>query len=153
MDYIKTIFSWNSVTFSNTICLFKLGCLMYLIIFKLLNNVFPTNLQKKIDKIQYKCLISCNKPICYKMSSLRDTEYFWGCKNNIDLKSCIFTSWEFSHILFHMYIGYNYNIYYSIVISILFEIFESKIYKCGSYLDIGWNFIGFLLGAKLRCLF
>jgi hypothetical protein len=56
------------------------------------------------------------------------------------------TLWEISHMTFHAIIGYYFNIYISVGIGVMHEINEHYNHNAGSYLDIIWNFLGFLIG-------
>ena len=147
---MNSIFSWNHVSSKCTYLFLLLNCFLYIIIFHLLDNVLPSDLQEKLDKIQHKCFVKCDNELCKEATKLRDNNYFLTDPTGIDLKTCIFTSWELTHLLFHIFIGYTYNIYFSVTTSILFEIIEHYVYDCGSYLDVFWNFIGFLIGFYLR---
>jgi hypothetical protein len=119
--------------------------LMYIVLFYILDN-FPAKWQKKIDDLQYKCLLRCNS--C-DLSGYRDSGYYLLDKGP-DVKTCLFTVFELSHVIFHMFLGYYYNVYVSLGLSVGFEIYEHYVFDCGSYLDIMHNMGGFLIGYSLR---
>lgn len=127
--------------------------IMYLCIFQLeliLN-------QKNIDKVHNfseKCLVGCSgrESTCDCLNSYRDNGYYLFESDNNKVR-CAITRWELSHIIFHIFLGYFTNIYISQGLSVGFEIYEHYFYDCGSYLDLMYNFMGFLVGHSLRyCL-
>lgn len=95
----------------------------------------------------FNCTISCPDNGCKYWNSLRDGDYWL----DVEKKNCITNnSGSFSFFLVHIFLGYFYNIYVSQTISIGFEIYEQKFHNCGSYLDLGYNFMGFLVGHTLK---
>lgn len=137
-------FSWNNVTLKHIFVFIILGVIMYIVIFYIIDNVLP---KKYRDRI-HSCLIRCNN--CEKITKLRDDEYL--AHDTTDLSTCLFTTWELSHVIYHSFLGYFFNFYISFISGIIFEIFEHEVFNCGSYLDIFWNFVGFLIGYALRTI-
>jgi hypothetical protein len=142
----KQLLAWNDVTAGMLIVLVMVCALMHYTIFTFMEG-WPDETQEKINKVQATCLVKCESK-CDKVTKLRDDSYYTtGIAN---AKKCIFTLWEFSHFLFHIAIGYYYNIYASVGISVGYEIYEHYVRDCGSLLDLIWNFSGFLVGTTLR---
>jgi hypothetical protein len=139
------VFSWNGVDEKGIALLAILMTLMYVTIFIVSKNIPSTELQVEMNKYIHSCFLKCNS--C-DLSGYRDGEYSIEYGN--ELKKCMFTSWELSHLLFHALLGYYYNIYISFATSVGFEIYEHYVLNCGSILDIGHNFVGFMLGYCLR---
>lgn len=106
----------------------------------------------KISEFQdYKCFLPCKKDICTTITkNMRDSQYLTTTLKQPN--ECLFTFWEFSHIILHMFIGYFYNFYISTTLSISFEIFEHYVYNCGSLLDLFYNGLGMFIGVYLRYL-
>jgi hypothetical protein len=142
-----SILNWNGISTGMLVVLCIIGVIMNYIIFYTLDNN-DQKIQDIIDKIQYYCLYKC-KNNCNGLTNLRDDDYFMGVKTT-NVKKCFFTVWELSHLLFHTFLGYFYNIYISVGTSVFFEIYEHYKYNCGSYLDLMWNFLGFLIGSYIR---
>lgn len=152
MKFYDELVSWNNVTIPKTIILFGILLFIYWYIFVLMKFKTTSELINKISTYQnYKCLIPCEKEICIKTTEkLRDRNYLTDVLEQPD--KCIFTFWEFTHVILHIFIGYFYNIYTSQFISISFEIFEHYVYNCGSILDLFYNLSGVLIGISIRSL-
>lgn len=128
--------------------LMLVGIIMYLIIFKVIDH-----LPKYLTDWQYICLASCDNTSCQTITKkLRDSHYWIDAEgyNKMNPIKCKFTMYEFTHLLFHVWIGYEYGIWVSLALSVGFEIFEHIFYDCGSILDLLWNFIGSLIGISLK---
>lgn len=119
--------------------------ILYIILFYVLDN-FPKTLQPYVDKIQYTCLVRCDT--C-NLSNYRDNGYYLN-STGPSVNTCLCTLFEVSHFILHAFLGYYYNIYISLGLSVGFEIFEHYVYDCGSYLDILYNLAGFAFGYTLR---
>jgi hypothetical protein len=132
-----------------SVSLFVLVCVvMYVIIFKIIDR-----LPKYLTDWQYICLADCDSSTCQKVTkNLRDAHYWIDEEgyNKMNPIKCSFTMYELTHLLFHVWIGYEYGIFVSIGLSAFFEIFEHIFYDCGSVLDLMWNLIGGLIGISLR---
>lgn len=131
----------------NYLKLLWVGLIMYFFIFFVIDHI------PGIKNIQYYCLSKCENTVCEtNVKNLRDSNYWIHPElNNVaDSATCKFTMWELSHLLFHVWVGYEYGIITSSVISIGFEILEHYVYNCGSILDLGWNLIGALIGIVIR---
>lgn len=129
--------------------LFILVCIiMYLIIFKIINKM-----PNFVKNIQYKCYAKCESKTCRDITKrLRDKDYWLepDGATKINPEECALISYELSHILFHVWIGYDYGLCTSAVLSSLFEVYEHYFYNCGSYLDLIWNMLGAFIGLALR---
>ncbi len=139
------IYNWNNVTTGMLVILVIIGVIMNHIIFEELDNN-SEDIQKYIDKIQSYCFINCDN--CSDITNLRDENYY--TLGNADAKKCLMTAWEISHMIFHIFIGYFYNIYISVSISVGYELYEHYFKSCGSFLDLGYNMTGFLIGNHLK---
>lgn len=142
----KGFFGWNDVGCGMLVCLIILGIIMHTIIFGDKKYSIHSFIIDTLDK----CIIKCTKPACLKYTSLRDPGYMNSSQKINDDKKCVFMGWELSHLIFHMFLGYYYNIYISMGISVGYEILERVLYNCASYADLGINFTGFLVGAYFR---
>ena len=141
------LFDWGNITTNIYIALIITMIILYMIIFHLKNIIGEKN-ARIVHDITEKCVISCSdKKLCSKVNNLRDSGYYIFDENP---EKCIVTKWEISHLIFHMFLGYFTNIYISQGISVGFELYEHYILNCGSYLDLGYNFIGFIIGHKLK---
>jgi hypothetical protein len=97
-----------------------------------------------------KCIFKCNSDSCKNYTTLRDSGYM-NNENKIENdRNCAFLGWEFSHLIFHVFLGYYYNIYISTGISVGYEIIERIMYNCASFADLLINFTGLLIGVYLR---
>lgn len=145
MSYVETLLSWNNVTTTKMIVLLLISVVGIICIFHV--NFDFLNISGLPDMNQT-CLTKCDHYICKKITLLRDSEY--TPNSDIQPNECMFTSWEFSHVIFHIILGYFYNIYISITYSVCFELYEHYFYNCGSFLDLFWNGLGLLIGVTLR---
>ena len=132
-----------------SLSLFILVCaIVYIIIFQVIER-----LPKKIKDYQYHCFAKCETKTCQDITKrLRDKDYWLdpdGVKKTDPIK-CGMTTYELTHVLFHVWIGYEYGLCVSAVTSSSFEVFEHLFYNCGSYLDLVWNMLGALIGVSLR---
>jgi hypothetical protein len=142
-----SILSWNGVTVGMLVVICIIGLMMNHFIFNAMDNL-PPRLQSIVDSIQYKCFYKCKTKTCNGIGNYRDNNYFYG--SNVNGRQCLLNAWEISHVFFHAFLGYFYNIQTSLSISIGFEMYEHIKYDCASLLDLGWNFTGFLIGSYLK---
>lgn len=127
--------------------LFIVGVIIFIFIFHL-DMFLSKNSVNKIHNFSEKCVIKCtDDETCKKINNYRDSGYYLFDDNS---DKCIITKWEISHFIMHAFLGYLTNIYVSTSLSIGFEIFEHYKYNCGSYLDLLYNFSGFLTGYYIR---
>ena len=138
-----TLFDYGNITIGMYVFLIIMGILFNTIIF---TDTFDDTPLGSIKKSLFNCTISCPDNGCEYLNSLRDGAYWL----DVEKKNCITTNWEISHFLVHVFLGYFYNIYISQTLSIGYEIYEHKFHNCGSYLDLGYNFMGFLVGHTLK---
>jgi hypothetical protein len=146
MDFKEKVISWNSVSCGGIVFLIIVGIIMKELIFGTSKNTLRLEGIKLLDK----CIVGCNGPIGNKYTALRDSGYMNSKDKVSSDRNCLFLGWEFSHLLFHMFLGYYYNIYISVGLSVGFEMYEKIEYNCSSYADLIINFTGFLIGAYLR---
>lgn len=141
--YFSSMFSWEHIPQNKMIALMVILVIFYILIFKVITKYKP------FQKIQLSCLKKCKTNKCRNITdSLREDDYFLGAE--LDPKECMFTGWEFSHVIFHAFIGFFYNIYVSLGLSVGFEVFEHFSWNCASGLDLGWNMAGYLIGHTIR---
>ena len=132
--------------------LFVLVCIiMYIVIFKIIDK-----LPKWMTDWQYICLSGCKgdkDEVCQILTKNMRDQHYWIDPNGFKKMNpieCKFTMYEFTHLLFHTWIGYEYGLVESITLSVFFEAFEHIFYDCGSVLDMFWNLIGGLIGFSLK---
>lgn len=119
--------------------------LSYIFIFHCFCNLFKYQIVKDIDQF---CFFNCDNEKCKKYTkSTRGDQYYLSGN---DAYSCLFTVWELSHIIFHIFIGYYLDLRYSLLVGIPFEIFEYIQYDCENYMDITYNTIGAVIGGCIR---
>jgi hypothetical protein len=123
-------------------------CIVCIILVHFIDTI-PT-----IRELQYYnegCVIGCSSNVCRHVTDKsRGGNYYLG-DNKFKNLDCIFTVWEFSHVFFHAFIGFFFNIQTSLGLSITWELWEHYSYRnCGNILDILWNFLGYCLGFGLR---
>lgn len=141
------LFDWGDITVGVYIALIIVGICMYIVIFHL-EKIIGENNAKLVHNYTEKCVISCsNEKICNRMNKLRDTGYYLFDDNS---ERCVITKWEISHLLTHVFLGYFTNIYISQGISVGFELYEHHLLNCGSYIDLLYNFVGFIIGHYLK---
>jgi hypothetical protein len=152
MRIYDELVSWNNVTTTNALILFVFLIFIFWYIFIFMEFKTTSAFINKISTYQdYKCFIPCKKEICTNITkTMRDSNYLVDSLKQPN--ECIFTFWEFSHIILHMLIGYYYNAYISIGIGVGFEIFEHYVYNCGSFMDLFYNSLGLLIGVSIRSL-
>ena len=136
----------NNVSCGMLIVLAITCILMNYFIFGKYANKFKIR-NKIIDKLNL-CTLKCKSSSCEKYAKLRDPSYFNdGTTHKND---CFLTGWEISHFIFHMFLGYFYNLYISLGLSIGYELYERIEFGCASYIDLLINFFGFVVGHILR---
>ena len=143
MSFTDTLISWNNVGLKKIIIFLMLFVIGFFCIF------YPkSEMSFGIVKLYDICIQKCETDICkYITTNLRDDNYSLGDYRPYD---CIFTIWELSHVILHMFLGYYYNIYISISLSVLFELYEHYFRNCGSFMDLFWNTVGLLIGVIIR---
>jgi hypothetical protein len=138
------LFGTYNITTGMYVLLIIISIIIYIMIF------YPQNILSESDnEIYNKTVNSCISEYDTKkfdLDQLRGSNYWLSYKTN----KCNITRWEILHLLFHVFLGYFYNIYISQGISFGFELYEQYYYSCGSYLDLGYNFTGFLIGHMLK---
>ena len=142
MSFIDSVKSWNNVSARGII---------FLIIIVTIGTIciFYTNFDSyDVVSINNVCIAKCDHNMCRKLTQLRDSGY--SLNTSDQPYNCIFTMWELSHVFFHMFLGYYFNIYIAITISVVYEIYEHFVHHCGSVLDLFWNTFGALIGVALR---
>jgi len=124
-------------------------CLLtYIFLFHIAEKHFPT-----LDKLTYEtCIIPCKYDKCTKfINATKGSNYYLSkYETQWNRTNCLVTPYEISHFIFHIFIGYFLNIYYSLTIGIGFEVWEYYVYNCENYMDIVFNTLGALMGTAIR---
>lgn len=145
---MANIFNSNKISFGMQILFIIIFIFANCMIFHTSSIIGEEN-KKYWDAFFYKKIITTDNEYILKiLSYCRDDNYYLDGGKEVD--NGVFTMWELSHLLTHVAIGYFYNIYYSMALSIGYEVYEYYAYNCSSVLDIGYNFTGFLIGHKLK---
>ena len=153
MSFVDACLSWNNVSALKLIffILFVVGLNYYIFHINGGGSNVNTTTDHKSSGPFDTCLITCKNQICKNITSnSRESNYSLGITSNAHVDDCIFTGWEFSHVILHMFLGYYFNIYISVSLSVLFEIYEHYVYNCASWLDLFWNTFGLLIGIYIR---
>lgn len=128
------------------------ACIIYILAFIYSISLAPT-LNKKsrtIKNVHETCIYNCKTPQCKKISSYKGKGYYLGSNKNAN--ECLFTIWNFSHILLYAVLGYLCPDLFleTLVAGVMFEEYEKEKHNCGDVLDIFCNTAGFLLGKFAR---
>ena len=79
---------------------------------------------------------------------MRGKNYYLGRK--LDHSTCRLTFWELLHLVIHTWIGYEYGLAVSLLVSIGYEVMEVAWYDCASWVDLLWNILGASVGVLFR---
>lgn len=139
------LFEWGNISTGVYVALIISGIIMYVIIFHL-EKIFDEEIKNKFLRNIEQCVIPCSKKKCKTINKMRDKDYYYFDNS----EKCVISLWEISHFITHIFLGYFTNIYISQGISIGFELHEHFNLNCGSYLDLGYNLTGFLVGHYLK---
>jgi hypothetical protein len=140
------IFEWGNITHTSYKNLLYIGLIINFIIFYVIEPIvlrYPINFKNM-------CLKTSSHPLWLKLSSYAKNKTLYPEYTIQQVQSCVFSLWELSHILFHVFIGYYYNIYISLGVGISWELYEHYFRGHASGIDIGYNTIGFLIGHGLK---
>jgi hypothetical protein len=141
------ILEWGNISTGVYVVLTIVLLCMYVVIFHLDKIIGDENAKLAHDYTE-ECAVSCSDKVqCETVNSYRDEHYYLFDGNS---KKCLVTKWEISHLITHIFLGYFTNIYISQGLSVGFEIYEHYSLDCGSYIDLGYNFIGFVIGHNLK---
>lgn len=143
-EFRKNLFCTDHITNDHLKKLLGVLIIMYIIIF-----IVMAHYQDNFQELNETCIINCNTNTCKKIAYRSRGSNYYLTEDSIPY-NCIFTIWELSHLIMHIFIGYYFNFGYSLGIGIIFEMYEKQYYKCESYLDILYNSIGGLFGVGLR---
>jgi hypothetical protein len=140
----KNLFRTDHITNDHLKILVGILVIMYIFIF-----VFMYYYEEPFEKYNRICITSCNKESCQKVTRASRGERYYLSDDSAPYE-CIFTIWELSHLMMHIFIGYYFNFGYSFGIGTIFEVYEKYHHKCENYLDIVHNSIGGLIGVGIR---
>jgi hypothetical protein len=120
--------------------------LMYLWIFEIAPHVTWGPYRRVVQA----CWVKCPNDTCEALTAAsRGNNYYL---DNSKYEECGFTFWEGTHLLFHVVLGYFFPLWVSMGLSFGFEILEYKMFACGSWFDLLWNFTGAAIGTGLRAI-
>lgn len=148
------LIAWNDVGIVSIIILIFICMLIHVLIFNSSILVDDNSwFRRTWNSILNRCFTSpCTTETCKKYTSLRGDNYFMDNTSKDYNSTCMITGWEVAHFAFHTFLGFFYNIYISLGLSVGYEIYEYFAYDCASYADLGINFAGFLTGSLMRRL-
>lgn len=144
----RSFFEFGNVSVGIYVCLILI---MTLIVYFITNIKKYTDDNKQIEKINKACLVKCKTDTCkYIVKKSAGPNYFLDDNNTG--KSCLTTSWELSHVIFHTFIGLFFNIHTSLSIGIIWELIEHyhPDMNCGNILDVFYNTLGYTIGWGLQ---
>lgn len=146
--YLYKLFSWDGVTG------FKIGVLIVVILIGtfIVFDVYQYLRQYDwIKKIGEACIYKCDGETCKAYSrQWRGGNYHDTLDKKLPPSGCMLTSWELSHFIFHIFIGYYYNLYISLLVGFGFEFYESQRCQCHSGFDLLYNTAGALVGNYFK---
>lgn len=93
------------------------------------------------------------------LQTLRGGNYWISVTDDQKIKRnsryCLVTTWALTHVILYAIIGFLFpNMFWlTFMIGLLYEVMEWVLLDCHDVLDLGWNSIGFLIGASLRNYF
>ncbi len=138
------LLGWDHITKEHALALVVVLCIMYFFIFYVWIGLRKRS--ELCEKIDGACIIGCSPGKCPPDWTRGDTYTIGG---GYAKPQCLLTSWEFSHFIFHMFIGYFFNIWVSLGLGVSFELYEVIAYDCASYIDIIANTSGCIIGAVI----
>lgn len=146
---LHSIFINNNITYYTIVYSIILLSLLFIIIFYVFETLKKYKFFQELDKV---CFSKCDKDICKEFTyKTRGSQYYLNTDiNENNAYNCLFTIWEASHIITHIFIGYYLDFRYSLLIGIPFEIYENRKYNCENYMDIFYNSMGAIIGGYLR---
>jgi ribulose bisphosphate carboxylase small subunit len=151
MDFFKDFFKWNNIPTGIYVIVIIVLIIMHSFIFYS-DKFLPVDIHNAFYKNINTCVALCeDKNSCNNINNLRGSNYWIGT-NFKDQYRCKVSTWEISHMLTHVFLGYFTNIFISQGLSVGFEIYEQQVYNCGSWLDLVYNFSGYLIGYSLKYL-
>jgi hypothetical protein len=151
MDFFKDFFKWHNIPTGIYVMVILVLIILYSFCFYS-DKFLPVDIYNSFYKNINSCAVLCTDDnTCRPINNLRGENYWIGA--NPDERSiCKVSTWEISHMLTHVFLGYFTNIFISQGVSIGFEIYEQQLYNCGSWLDLLYNFSGYMIGYSLKYL-
>ena len=138
---------------SSYLTLFIIGAIGFTnveIMYYLSQNPSTTDL---ISKLYGTCYISCDHPICKKITMFRGSGYFLTTnpEDERKVKTCMLSLWGVLHILLFILIGYFVpnKFWIVLLISIIYESAEYMVCNCHDLLDVLLNMLGYVIGVGL----
>ena len=113
-----------------------------------------THANSFINKIHKSCVVPCKDDICKNLMKQRGKKYFIGVTDEEDVKNmsnCFITFWGFTHLIFYVIVGIFLPnlVIETIIIGVLFEVFEYIKFDCHDPLDVILNITGFFIGKYI----
>lgn len=116
-------------------------------------SVVYSQFSKPLSKLFQTCWVGdTDKPTW--LQKLRGNNYWLSTGGTQQPRYCLITSWAISHVALYAIIGYMFPdlFWQSLLIGIMYELLEWCTLDCHDVLDIGWNSLGFLIGATLKTM-
>lgn len=108
-----------------------------------------------VQKLYNHCYLTCQHPGCQFLLKLRGDDYFLTFGDSTTeyrVKTCLISLWNILHFVLFFIMGLVVpNVFWEVVlVSMIYEYAEYKLYNCHDVLDIVWNISGYLLGDYVR---
>jgi hypothetical protein len=150
MNYNKFIYNLTNtdhINYKSYIILGVISVISYILCFS--NEPFILERRKQVNKW---CMLTCETKTCEDLQKKYKGHKYYIDPGLEDTPMCPVGIYEISHVIFHMFIGYYFNIWYSIFIGTSFELIELHIWNCESVFDIICNTLGALIGVLIRTI-
>ena len=111
-----------------------------------------TSYAPMVQKLYNHCYLTCQHPICQTLLKLRGDDYFLTFGDSTTktrVKTCLVSLWNVLHFVLFFILGRVVpNVFWEVVVvSIIYEYAEYKLYNCHDAMDILWNISGYLAGV------
>lgn len=144
---LPNILQWGNVGKQKIQTLMILLIIIYLFQYHFIEYLYKkTGIYVGLDGY---CIRKCSSQTCKNMvTNYRNSDY-WAA-TNLSPTNCAITAWEIAHTILHIFIGYYYNIHMSVLLSVGHELYEHYYLDRGSYLDLFYNMMGFVIGYSFK---
>lgn len=139
----------ENVNQNNIVILALMLCIVYLFIFHIFIPLGKNfSIIRNVDKM---CVLKNDNNVIKKiLNKSRGREYYITGESTESLNNCGITLWEFSHFLMHIFVGYWFDLRWSLLIGCSFEAWEWHQYKCENIMDVVYNSLGAIAGGLIR---